>query len=233
MRTIDLGYLQTNESRLKIKSGLRNRNPLSQNASVHRVGKPLACKRDSLVYRGVLGQWADGLSFPYIDAAWITDCPSAASKLVLISLADHADKKGRCFPSVNRIAKRCSLSRRGVQKQLRILTALGCLSIESKAGMSSNYKLNLRTVCAPPANGVHPTCAPCSPKPSVTVIEPKGVRPSVSQKISDERQLERIVDELKGFASLSDYSKGSTKYSRLLELRAGRDSLRKKLGVIA
>lgn len=46
----------------------------------------------------------------------------AGEKLVLLAMADHADDSGdNCFPSIPRIAKKASMTRRGVQRILRRL----------------------------------------------------------------------------------------------------------------
>jgi len=47
---------------------------------------------------------------------------TSTQKLVLLSLADHADRYGESYPSVNRIAWETSLSYRTVQIALRELT---------------------------------------------------------------------------------------------------------------
>lgn len=148
-----------------------------------------------MVGRGGLGQWVYKLSFKYLDAAWLTDCPSPASKLVLVSLADHANDNGGCFPSVARIAKRCKLSRRGVQGQLRVLEKAGLISTKPKTGTSNSYHLHLRTVCAPPANAVRTPSARPAPKPSViTVNEPKG-KISPTERISLEKERDELREE--------------------------------------
>jgi hypothetical protein len=51
---------------------------------------------------------------------------SSIEKLVLLAMSDHADDAGEnCFPSVPRIARKCSMSRRGVQQVLRRLQVKG------------------------------------------------------------------------------------------------------------
>ena len=53
------------------------------------------------------------------------------------------------------------------------------------------------------------------------------------KQIAAEKELTRIVNELKNFGALSDYTKGDKKYERLLLLRARQKELRSLLGVVA
>ena len=56
-------------------------------------------------------------------------------KLVLLSLAFHADQKdGKCYPSVAAMAEETGLSRRAVQMNLRTLEADGVISTEGLSG---------------------------------------------------------------------------------------------------
>lgn len=115
----------------------------------------------------------DRLSFPYIDAAWDTKCPNHTSKLVLISLSDHANSEGICWPSVGRLARRCDMDRRTVQRALRELEKALLLTTTGKKGNRSTYKLNLRLIAAPPAAESRATCGSAPLKPSVTFIKPR------------------------------------------------------------
>lgn len=115
----------------------------------------------------------DRLSFPYLDSAWETKTPSHTCKLVLVALSDHANSDGICWPSVARLAHRCDISRRTVQRALRELEKAALITITKKVGTSSSYKLNLRIVVIPPASVLRLPCATLTPKPSVTTIKPK------------------------------------------------------------
>jgi hypothetical protein len=55
---------------------------------------------------------------------------------------------------------------------------------------------------------------------------------TTTEKISRERELERIVEELKGYRRLNDYPMGSAKYKRVLELTTRQKQLRCELGVV-
>ena len=62
-----------------------------------------------------------------------------------------------------------------------------------------------------------------------TVSAPKVT----AQRISEEKELIRVVDELKKFSPLNDYPKNSNAYNRILILRKRQTELREKLGVVA
>lgn len=50
--------------------------------------------------------------------AWSQVLPPAP-KLILMALADNADDAGYCWPRVKKIAERCSVSERTVQRTLK------------------------------------------------------------------------------------------------------------------
>ena len=108
-------------------------------------------------------------------------------RFVLLSLADHADDEARCYPSVPRLARRTSMSDRGVRKVFNRLVERGLLSIIPNAGRAGS---NLYVLClnpeprsapephsggtpfSPPLNPVPQTPEPGSAKPSITINEP-------------------------------------------------------------
>jgi DNA-binding transcriptional ArsR family regulator len=99
-----------------------------------------------------------------------------ATKIVLYWLADHHNAEtGECFPSINRLADVCEMSRRSVENHLETLEALGLLrrvnQFRDRGGKTANkYVLeligtsennsstesdtqNLRMVCEKSAHG--------------------------------------------------------------------------------
>ena len=67
-------------------------------------------------------------------------------KLVLMALADAADDQGVCWPSVSTLAKKCTVSKRTVQRSLRVLIDDGLLIAEARrrhdgSSTSNRYRL--------------------------------------------------------------------------------------------
>jgi hypothetical protein len=81
------------------------------------------------------------MSIEVMNWAWQQETPTASSKLVLLSLADHANSDGYCWPSMKRVAELSGLSVRQVS---RIITELEALGLVSKAarrrGDSGHYR---------------------------------------------------------------------------------------------
>jgi len=100
------------------------------------------------------------MSFTATNWAWDQACPSSAAKLVLVCLADHANKTGeRAFPSIPTICKRTQLVERTVRKALADLISCGLIHRhDRKSGrqqLSAEYRLIMRET--PPANLQGPT----------------------------------------------------------------------------
>jgi DNA-binding transcriptional ArsR family regulator len=73
---------------------------------------------------------------------------SAPAKLVLLKLADNANDKGECFPSLANIARHTELNKRTVERHLKALEAAGLLSVrrqkhESGVNLPNTYKLEM------------------------------------------------------------------------------------------
>jgi len=56
-----------------------------------------------------------------LNAVWKADYGDPSRKLVMLCVADMANKDGVCWPSVATIAKRCNLHRRSVLRHLKAL----------------------------------------------------------------------------------------------------------------
>ncbi len=75
------------------------------------------------------------MSFKCLRIAWLSTTKSAAQKLVLVFLADHADvKTQKCWHAIQTIAKDCHLSKRAVYRAIKELSELGLIKIESGGG---------------------------------------------------------------------------------------------------
>jgi hypothetical protein len=72
------------------------------------------------------------------------------TKLLLLAIADHANEKGVCWPSVARLAWKTGYSRRQIQYKLAELRASGCLTAIQRAqgGRRGSvvYKVNLEVL---------------------------------------------------------------------------------------
>lgn len=149
------------------------------------------------------------MSIKVMSAVWECQGLDASERLVMLSLADHADDEGRCYPSIRRLCERTSMSDRGVQKVLSRLAERGFVKAQPNAGQGG---ANLYTVTATPERGSPPeprsprttfttppnpvrkTPEPGSPKPSVTIKEPSeksareahDIRAALSEVVSEE-----------------------------------------------
>ncbi len=106
--------------------------------------------------------------------AWRADIP-AGRKLVLLSLADNANDRGECYPSVDAVAARCGLSVRAVQGHIADLEKAGMVSRMERNGRSSLFTLYPRKFCTPqnlhPAESAPPTPAESAPRRICTPAE--------------------------------------------------------------
>src|SRR5947199_65988 len=59
--------------------------------------------------------------------------PTPIAKLVLVSLANHANHEtGECWPKIETIARECSCSIRSVQRYVRVLEEKGLVKVEPR-----------------------------------------------------------------------------------------------------
>lgn len=73
--------------------------------------------------------------------AWETQLPHM-EKLVLLALADNANDAGDCWPSINALATKCSLSRRSVLRTISGLQGGGHLTRRAEKGKVSAYRVH-------------------------------------------------------------------------------------------
>ena len=142
------------------------------------------------------------MSIKIMTAIWDGETLGPSERLVLLSLADHADDHGTCYPSMGRLAKRTGMTVRGVQKLIRSLTEDGYLSVRIGAGINgvNVYRVNPSPEPRSPLNAVPPeqndttppnmvrnTPEPRSPKPSLTIKEPSSnIRAILCEVVSGE-----------------------------------------------
>lgn len=78
------------------------------------------------------------MSIKLMSAIWDSDLPVRdATLLVFLSIADHANDAGVCWPSVERIAKRCRITPRHCQRIIKGLEDDGYLEVDRNAGRSN------------------------------------------------------------------------------------------------
>jgi len=70
---------------------------------------------------------------------WDATARTTSHKLVLLALADHADDDGRCWPSLERVAAKCGIQVRAVQKRIRDLQHDGQVQVVNRPGRSNMY----------------------------------------------------------------------------------------------
>lgn len=101
---------------------------------------------------------------------------------ILTQLADHANDEGRsCYPSIERIARRCRLSNKAVSNNLKSLEQKGLIEIIRKAGKVHHYVLLFAQETPEPSsvvpqNEVPETPEPSSDEPLITTKEPTEER---------------------------------------------------------
>lgn len=83
------------------------------------------------------------MSLPLLRSSWEANCRSGTAKLVLLCLADHANKDGKSWPSITRIAERCNLSRRCVLSNISALEEDGLIVSKKEKGKGTIYTLQL------------------------------------------------------------------------------------------
>jgi len=138
------------------------------------------------------------MSVKILSQALDTVVGDSTRKLVLICLADHANEDDRtCWPAIDRIAKKCEISRSTVKRHIKVLEQDGLIMRRSRTGDSTLYYVLPRLVdgterpasLAEMKGGVQfepgsPTNrgvvhsyepgggSPVNPKPSITINEP-------------------------------------------------------------
>lgn len=131
-----------------------------------------------------------------IEWAFEQDVAIPSAKLVLLSLADHANATGYCWPSIARLSKRTGLSRATIFRSIETLTGLGLVAQSYTQGKVNKYTLILPvslcdqshddtsiTMIPHPSHGETTPVSSCDqtrlmvrPEPSLTTKEPSMKR---------------------------------------------------------
>lgn len=77
-------------------------------------------------------------------AVWNARGLPHTSKLVLLALADNANDAGICWPSIPKVAERCSLDERTVYRAIATLEGCGHVTTQARPGKSTVYKVHPR-----------------------------------------------------------------------------------------
>ena len=109
------------------------------------------------------------MSITLMAEVWKTGLPST-QKMVLLALADNCNDQGECYPSIQTVAKKCSLSERAVQKALVVLEVLGYVTRIIRMGRSTLYCVQTTPEHSSPPNNVRPERD--SPQPRTTFTVP-------------------------------------------------------------
>lgn len=81
------------------------------------------------------------MSVQIIAKVWEMETSSPTEKLILLALAEHADDKGHCWPSITRLADKCSVCTRTVIRQLEALATRGLIKAEKENGKVNRYSI--------------------------------------------------------------------------------------------
>ncbi len=168
------------------------------------------------------------MSIALMTEVWKSNLPMT-EKMVLLCLADFANDRGECWPAVDTIAGKCSCSDRTVQKAIKSLKDMGCLTIEDAPGKTHRFIINPRISFTPEkssppkirANGVkniHHRGEARSPKPSLNRKEPSKVKSSAGDDAISPKE---ILEEWNDLAATCGLAKaGKLTGARLRQAQA-------------
>ena len=109
------------------------------------------------------------MSVRVMSQVWDRTDLNSSERLVMLSLADHADDDGVCYPSISRLCGRTSLGERTVQDVIKRLRDRGFLTVEYNAGRRG---VNVFTITPDPANAAPPQM----PHPRISRATPRSSR---------------------------------------------------------
>lgn len=121
---------------------------------------------------------------------WEWSNAEGSSRLVLLALADFCDDDGFCFPGIARVAKKCRINERTVQRCIKELEECGELVVDRQQGAKTafGHTNRFRVTLRNRVTNSHPTDGG-SVGNGVTAVSPKpSVEPSVK---TEEAEVEK------------------------------------------
>ena len=138
------------------------------------------------------------MSIEALNWAWSVPDVSPAQKLVLLALANYADERGKCWPSIRTVSERTCLARRTVSRSLETLGKAGLVKSVTRSrddgSQSSNvYHLPIKKGRQPDTGGCHSAMGVCESD------IPRGVtvachEPSIEPSSNHNSEIQDIVD---------------------------------------
>ena len=138
------------------------------------------------------------MSIEALNWAWSVPDVSPAQKLVLLALANYADERGKCWPSIRTVSERTCLARRTVSRALETLGKAGLVKSVTRSrddgSQSSNvYHLPIKKGRQPDTGGCHSDMGVCESD------IPRGVtvayhEPSIEPSSNHNPEIQDIVD---------------------------------------
>lgn len=156
------------------------------------------------------------MSIRYTNAVWKTNL-NQTEKIIMLALADYANESGECFPSIQALERKCSVSDRTIQRTIVKLIEKNLLKIIKRNARSSIYFLSMDNIVLhkiddeiiPSDNQVYihdltPTqCHPdtvspqprhsVTPTPTICRLNPDTVSPIITNESSIESSIESSV----------------------------------------
>ena len=138
------------------------------------------------------------MSIEALNWAWSVPDVSPAQKLVLLALANYADSRGKCWPSIKTVSKKTCLARRTVTRALETLTVAGFVKAGRRSrddgSQSSNiYHLPIKQGGQSDTGGCHSDMGGCdSDLPRGVTLTPH--EPSLEPPVNPNPEIQEIVD---------------------------------------
>lgn len=122
------------------------------------------------------------MSIKVMAQCWEQSQLAGTDLLMLLALADWSDDAGQCYPSIDKLAQKCRMSRRNAQFILKNLEGSGELSVGRNAGpppkFPNLYRINLDALGVKPISPVKPTSPVKSSEATGEIQRTNGVKPT-------------------------------------------------------